>query len=96
MPDGKYPFVVALENSGFQFCGRSVVAPTWVMTAAHCMTNSSGTENILASNLHVIIGRYDLITTGGEDRRRNSTGAAEREIVSGGADWLPIAGAFRQ
>ena len=66
VPDGKYPFVVALSTSGFTFCGGSVIASTWVMTAAHCVTNSSGVENIVPADLDVIIGRYDLTTGDGE------------------------------
>ncbi|WP_245812118.1 S1 family peptidase [Actinophytocola xinjiangensis] len=49
------PFVVALTTpDGFQFCGGTIVAPTKVLTAAHC------TEGTDPAEIQVVAGRTDL------------------------------------
>lgn len=54
------PFVVALTTpDGFQFCGGTIVAPTKVLTAAHC------TEGTPASDIKVVAGRTSLSAGGG-------------------------------
>ena len=40
-PDGKFPYQVRLYSSTDDdrgFCGGSIIAPQWVLTASHCVT----------------------------------------------------------
>ncbi|MCG7949469.1 MAG: serine protease [Candidatus Thiodiazotropha taylori] len=53
-----YPWMVSLRHDGGgQFCGASLVAPDWVMTAAHCVES----EN--AQGIEAVIGDLDLNQT---------------------------------
>ncbi len=69
--NGAYPFMVALLNASqpdpnqAQFCGGSLIAPHWVLTAAHCIVESANTNGIptgfkLAANVDVMLGSNRL------------------------------------
>ncbi|WP_406281521.1 S1 family peptidase [Embleya sp. NBC_00896] len=68
-----YPWAVALSSraeygsarSG-QFCGGTLIAPTKVLTAAHCMFDANGRRDD-RPDLTVIQGRTDLRTTQGRE-----------------------------
>ncbi|MYS87998.1 S1 family peptidase [Embleya scabrispora] len=68
-----YPWAVALSSraeygsarSG-QFCGGTLIAPTKVLTAAHCMYDANGKRDD-RPDLKVIQGRTDLRSTKGRE-----------------------------
>ena len=49
---GKWPWQVAIRNVWHEtFCGGTIVAPGWVLTAAHC----------IRKRLFVLLGEHDLV-----------------------------------
>jgi trypsin len=54
------PWVAAIEDpDGFQFCGGTVISKRFVLTAAHCVVDST------PGSLRVVVGRTDLRTDDG-------------------------------
>ena len=68
---GEWPWQVALVDGATadlyndQFCGGSLVARDWVVTAAHCV------EGLTASEVDVVAGIYNLQTPAAGYQRRN-------------------------
>jgi len=46
-----YPHQVAVYINGNSFCGGSIIAPTWVLTAAHCCASN---------NIEIVAGAHDI------------------------------------
>ena len=62
----KYPWMAALLSSnGGQFCGATLVASKYVVTAAHCMFfDQDGKQPLSTSDVQVRLGDHDLSVTG--------------------------------
>lgn len=60
----QYPSTVGILLHGSQYCGGTVVAPTKVVSAAHCFV--SGGNRIPAHYFTVVAGQTDLYGSGGQ------------------------------
>ena len=53
---GAWPWMVAIrvfdEPDSYSFCGGSLVAPSWVLTAAHCLVNATPEQIVATVGVH--------------------------------------------
>ncbi|KAM5227341.1 serine protease 27 [Ctenodactylus gundi] len=57
--EGEWPWQVSIQRNGSHFCGGSLVTERWVLTAAHCFSNTSET-----SLYRVLLGARQLVQPG--------------------------------
>ncbi len=83
------PWSVALMNSsGEQFCGATLVRPTKVVTAAHCIIDPTTGVRRTSTSLRAVVGRTDLHNTseGTEARVRQVWVHPSYKSFNAGAD----------
>ncbi|KAF5278812.1 hypothetical protein FQR65_LT03499 [Abscondita terminalis] len=57
--DGAFPYQASLRKKGKHFCGGSIIADRWILTAAHCVFKQD------ASKFTVVVGS-NLLNKGGD------------------------------
>ena len=72
-----YPWIVHLADSdGNQFCGASLISPTWVLTAGHCLLNAAGDAIDIPS------GAMSTIVLNSDTTNSDTTALAADAIVA--------------
>ena len=61
--ENEYPWMAAISDpQESQFCGGTLIASQWVLTAAHCMfKDAEGTQPQTAEDIRVVLGEHDLL-----------------------------------
>ena len=59
---GEFPWMVSVQSGNSHFCGASLIAPEWVLTASHCVIGES------ANGIKIVVGRHALNTSDGVTR----------------------------
>lgn len=77
---GEFPFQVSLQSiSGSHFCGGSLIKKNWVLTASHCVQDSSA--------INVVLGLYDQTNKTGTETFTAKRIIAHPQFDSGTFDY---------
>ena len=75
----EYPWMAGVATTfESQFCGGTLIASQWILTAAHCMfKDDEGTQPWTAGDLKIILGEHDIASQTEEQIQRKAVEVAK-------------------